>query len=542
MDAKVEGIAIKGISSYVPENVEDNMDFAQFLGERRIKKQIRLTGIQKRHTSLKGQYASDLAAFAAEKLIADLGWSKDEIGVLILVSQERDYIIPSTAIAMQERLGLSKECVAFDINLGCSAFNYGVHTVATFLSASNNMKKGICLIADSAISLKSRRSFNVDAISFSLLAGSAATAVALEKTEDSTILFSGNCDGSNYDAIIRPGHTCDTTMKGNVVFDYAINDVSDYINAFKEKNALQEDDIDYYVFHQAQKLIVESIVDSCGLPTEKVLYSMQEYGNTSGASVPLTICANEQLLKKKEKVRLLMCGFGVGLSCGITYLEMETKHILPVGETNKKFYEEKIPKNILYDASVLVFVDDKPSIESILLYLDDCHADLTLCGQDEKVLLSLQERLQRDCEIVSYKSWDDLFAKLQGDKKMSGIVNLEDDTIARGLAKSELLKEQVSVVMLSGDKSKERFEEIQHIFAETNNNARVNLVSYTDSSMDYYEERNGISWAEKFIEKELSSDMIRPNYILTAVEWLLNKESRFISGSTICVSDKPEWF
>ena len=156
--------------------------------------------------------------------------------------------------------------------------------------------------------------------------------------------------------------------------------------------------------------------------------------------------------------------------------------------------------------------------------------------------MSLQERLQRDCEIVSYKSWDDLSAKLQGDKKMSGIVNLEDDTIARGLAKSELLKEQVSVVMLSGDKSKERFEEIQHIFAETNNNARVNLVSYTDSSMDYYEERNGISWAEKFIEKELSSDMIRPNYILMAVEWLLNKESRFISGSTICVSDKPEWF
>ena len=223
MNTKIENIVIQGISSYVPENFEDNMDYISLLGERRIKKQIKLTGIRKRHTSLKFQHSSDLAAFAAEKLIRELGWNKEEIGILIFVVQGGDYIIPSTAIRLQERLGLPKECVAFDINLGCSAFNYGVQTTATILNSSLDFEKGLCLIGDTTSSLKTARSFNKEALSLRLLSGSAASAIALEKQKGASMIFYGGCDGSNYDAIIKTSQHSDVMMKGNVVFDFAID-------------------------------------------------------------------------------------------------------------------------------------------------------------------------------------------------------------------------------------------------------------------------------------------------------------------------------
>jgi len=542
MDARIEGIAIKGISSYVPENVEDNMDFAPLLGERRVKKQVRLTGIRKRHTSPKYQLPSDLASFAAEKLICELGWKKEEIGVLIFVTQGGDYIIPSTAICLQDRLSLSKECVAFDINLGCSAFNYGVHTVATILKSSLKFKKGLCLIADAVPALSARRSFNTESISFSMLSGSAASAVALECEEGSNVIFSGCCDGSNYDAILKTSHFRDTMMKGNVVFDFAINDVSEALINFKKDNGLREEDVDYYVFHQAQKLMLDSIVNTCDLPSEKVLFSLEEYGNTSGASVPLTVSANAETLRKKEKVRMLLCGFGVGLSYGITYLEMETKNILPVEESDLRYRDEKLPKGELHDTKVLLFDADTPVGKSLAISLDDCNADLILCGHDEDKLQELQTKLYRDCEIIAYDNLNDLMRKMPKDEKIDGIVNLQDEEIAKFLVESDLLVKQVSIVVLSGNESEEKFQKFSRIFGANNKNARVNLVVYQNFSMDFYEEENNISWGEKFMGENLPSDMIRPNYLKTSVCWLLSKTSRFVSGSIIRVSDECEWF
>ena len=542
MDARIEGIAIKGISSCVPRNVEDNMDFVPLLGERRVKKQIRLTGIRKRHTSPKYQLPSDLASFAAEKLIQEMGWNKDEIGVLIFVTQGGDYVIPSTAICLQDRLGLPKDCFAFDINLGCSAFNYGVQTVANILKTSSNYKKGLCLIADYIPSLKARRFFNVDSISFAMLSGSAASAVALECEEGNEILFSGCCDGSNYDAIIKTSFLRDTMMKGNVVFDFAINEVSEALVNFKSNYNLSEEDIDYYIFHQAQKLMLESIVNTCDLPSEKVLFSLEEYGNTSGASVPLTLNANSEIIKKKDKVRLLLCGFGVGLSYGVTYLEMETKNILSVEETDSRFHDEQLPKDRLHDTTTLLFDADTCIGQSLAQYLNDCHTDLILCGKDETVLKQLQESLYRDCQILAYNNLQEFIDRIPSDITINGIVNLQDYEIAEWLSDSEQLVEQVSVVVISGDGNQELFQQFMKVFRQNNNNARVNLVEYSDSSMDFYEEENNVSWGEKFMEDNMPSDMIRTNYLKSSICWLLEKKSRFISGSIIRVDDKCEWF
>lgn len=494
MNAKIENIVVQGISSYVPENFEDNMDFVSLLGERRIRKQIKLTGIRKRHTSLKFQLPSDLAAFAAEKLIYELGWNKEEIGVLIFVTQKGDYIIPSTAIRLQERLGLPKECVAFDINLGCSAFNYGVQTTATMLNSSSDYRKGLCLIADAVSSLETARSFNKEAISFRLLSGSAASAIALEKQEGAaSMMFYGSCDGSNYDAIIKTGFHRDTMMKGNVVFDFAINDVSRYIIDFRQKYSLSEEDIDYYVFHQAQKLMLESMVNTCEISPEKVLYSLEEFGNTSGASVPLTVNANAEILKKKDRVRLLLCGFGVGLSCGITYLEMKTDHITEVGETDKLYDVEKLPKGSLHDLNIMIFDADEIMGEFLSELLDRKDPSLILCGHDEAKLKALQEKLHRDSKIVSYKDKEEFSMKMEQicDEQIDGIVNIRDEEIAEWLVNQDFLVKQLSVVLVDTEDQSKRLDRYEYIVRKKLGDARVNMVCYEEGVWIYTFKRRG---------------------------------------------------
>lgn len=545
MNAKIENISVQGICSYVPENVEDNMQFASLLGERRVKRQIRLTGIRKRHTSVRFQYPSDLAGFATEKLIRELGWNKEEIGVLIYVTQKGDYLIPSTAIRMQERLGLPKECVAYDINLGCSAFNYGVYAVAAILNTSQDYKKGLCLIADSVKGLISRRNFNKESISFSMLSGSAASAVALEKEEGVSMLFFGSCDGSNYDAIIKTSFYRDTMMKGNVVFEFAINDVSQSILDFKKKYGLSEQDIDYYVFHQAQKLMLENMISTCELPLEKVLFSLEEYGNTSGASVPLTVNANAELLKKKEKVRLLLCGFGVGLSCGITFLEMKTEHIMAVGETNDFFDVEKLPRKKLHDLNIMIFEADEKLGEYLAVLLDEQDPFLILCGHDEQKLKELQKKLHRESEIICYQNNEE-FKKKTGEiniESIDGIVNISDEILAEWIAEQNFSKEELSIVLLGTEERVQRLNRLEHSMRKKCENVRVNMVCYQEDSLQIYVPQNGEpSWGHKFLAEDLPSDMIRANYLYRGIEFFLYKDSRFISGSVIRVSEKIDWF
>ena len=225
MDGLIENIKIAGIASCVPRHTEDNMDYGNVLGEKRVKKQVKLTGIRKRHTSRIEQRASDLAICAANDLLTKLDWKKDEIGVLIYMTQSPDYLIPSTAIALQERMGLPKEVIAFDVNLGCSSFGYGIHIASSLMNTIPACKKALCLVADRVEDMESKRLLNADTVSFSLLTGSAASAVAIEKKQGACITFSESCDGSHYDAILARSPWTGTYMQGNMVFEYAINDV-----------------------------------------------------------------------------------------------------------------------------------------------------------------------------------------------------------------------------------------------------------------------------------------------------------------------------
>lgn len=336
MISQLDNIVVRGISSAVPTMIEENVNAAPYLGERRCKKQIKLTGIERRHVSPLDQKMSDLCFSAAKQLIDSLQWRPEEIKVLILLTQNPNYIAPSTAFLLQKMLQIPNDCIVFDANLGCSSFNVGLQIVSALLQQFPDGAKGLCLQGDMAYEAIRPEVLPSD-MAGAMLFGSAGSATAIEKMTDAVpVPFATFSDGRRYQAILRKAGES-LRMDGEGVFNFSTNDVAEAIMDFREHFAIDEADIDFYVFHQAQKLILDSIAAACHIPEHKELRSLRDYGNTSGASVPLSICINRERFLDRKEVKLLTCGFGVGLSWSMAYLPIATDGVLPVGTSDEIF-------------------------------------------------------------------------------------------------------------------------------------------------------------------------------------------------------------
>lgn len=335
-DGCIKNIKIAGIASAVPKNTIDNIAFVEQMGKKRNMRQIKLTGIKKRHICAKGQSASDFATYAADKLLNHLHWSREEIKILIFVTQQPDLSRPSTAMLIQKRLGLGTNCTCFDVNMGCSGFTVGLQIIASMLSVVGG--KGLLLVGDG-------RYVDEDMHSTSdLLFGDGGAATAIEVENGYNMVFNQKTDGYRVDTIMcrRNGGS---QMDGNAVLMFSLNEVSENIKNFRNQYGLTEDQIDYYVFHQGQKIILQGIANECNILWEKVLNSYENYGNTSSASIPISICENLQILKEKKQVNLLLSGFGIGLSWGCVYLNIDTENILPIFEFGD-YYKDKDELNL----------------------------------------------------------------------------------------------------------------------------------------------------------------------------------------------------
>ena len=329
----IDNIRICGLASAVPKRFIDNEVFAEQMGGKRNKRQIMLTGIKTRHICGEGQTASDFATFAADKLLTHLGWNRDEIKIVIFVTQQDDMARPSTAMLIQRRLGIGKECSCFDVNMGCSGFTVGLQIIASLMGPVGG--KALLLVGDGRYIGGDGMLSRTD-----LLFGDGGAAAAIDIAPGYKMLFNQKTDGYRFDTIMCRRNGVGQ-MDGNGVLLFSLNEVSDNIRKFREKFELTEENIDYYVFHQAQKIILQGIASECSIPWGKVLNSYEKYGNTSSASVPISICANETKIKEKKQVNLLMSGFGIGLSWGIVYLNIDTQNILPVFETDYCYPDKK---------------------------------------------------------------------------------------------------------------------------------------------------------------------------------------------------------
>ena len=332
-----KNVRIAGISAGVPKNILSNLhpDASDgFSSEYAPEDFVKTTGVKERHVS-DNLCTSDLCYEAAEKLIADLGWEKSEIEALIFVSQTADYILPCTACVLQDRLGLSKECYAADNSLGCSGWVYGLSQVLGLLSAGT-IKKALLLCGDA----KKRAAGPRDP-----LFGHAGTVTAVEYCEGAKgFQFHFGTDGSGYDAIITPDggsrnqvspktfeleevegkmmHRMQTRMKGMDVFAFGISTAPKTVKKLAEHYEFDYQEADYFVFHQANMKMKNMIAKKLKLEPEKVPSCMYEFGNTSSASIPLTIVTQ---LKDRATVptKFICCGFGVGLSWGTVAFETE---------------------------------------------------------------------------------------------------------------------------------------------------------------------------------------------------------------------------
>ncbi|MCE5348145.1 MAG: ketoacyl-ACP synthase III [Bacteroidales bacterium] len=345
---KFEGVRVAGISVCVPDQVVENSQFgaAVFDGEE-LKKTIDSIGVFKRHIAPSNVCTSDLCFEAASTLLDCLAVNRDEIGAVIFVTQTPDYHLPATACVLQDKLGLPKQTIAFDINLGCSGFVYGLSVVFNLLN-QRTITKALLLVGDTASKCVSPldRSSN-------LLFGDAGTATLVEADSDTSQVYCTlSSDGSGYKSLIIEGgayrlQSSSSTlevrefdsknkrslenlyMDGPDIFNFTIREIPKDILGLLNATNTDFKEIDLFFFHQANKFMIDFLARKLKIPVEKYPLSLKDYGNTSSASIPLTIASARDSFMN-GKVKAVLCGFGVGFSWGTMLMDFDGCQILPI--------------------------------------------------------------------------------------------------------------------------------------------------------------------------------------------------------------------
>lgn len=338
---QVKNVRIKGIAACAPAHVENNLTIPVFR-EGEAERVIAQTGIRQKHVVEDGSMlASDLSLNAAEKLITELSWEKESIEALCFVSLSHDYLEPPTACILQERLGLPESCMTMDMNQGCSGWVNGLATLSS-LMMTGNVKRALLLNGDTSTLLNSP--YDKEARP---LFGDAGAATALEYDESaSEMKFNFGTRGKDFEAIIRKAgglrypiteeslkykeygenivrRDKDSTMDGMGVFAFGMSTAPKSVNALCEKYGIDVNEIDYFLMHQANHYMNEKIRKKLKMPVEKSPYSLDEYGNTSSASIPLTIVTRCREDFETKSLKNLATAFGVGLAWGSVYFETD---------------------------------------------------------------------------------------------------------------------------------------------------------------------------------------------------------------------------
>ncbi|MDR1180529.1 MAG: ketoacyl-ACP synthase III [Bacteroidales bacterium] len=329
---KIKNISLRGIAACVPQNKLQTEDIPLFSQEE-YQRFIANVGIKSRRVAEKCVCASDLCYAATQQLIAELEWNKNEIDALVFVSVTPDYRSPMTSCILQDKLGLSKSCFTLDIPLGCCGYLHGI-TVLSNLMTAGNIKKGLLLAGDTVYQTSS-----LEDKSRLPIFGDAGSASAFEYDENAEDIISYSCsDGSGYQAIIYPhsGFRHPVTpesfimesfdngirrapvhglLDGIEVFSFAISKVPKLLNELlTDNNINKEVDIDYFLLHQANRMINEKIIRKTQIKSSKAPSNIEEYANTSCSSIPLLMVTRIREALQEKDLNLILSAFGVGLT------------------------------------------------------------------------------------------------------------------------------------------------------------------------------------------------------------------------------------
>ena len=332
-------IGIKAIEYYLPDAVITNDDLASIYEEWTPEKILEKTGIQQRHISGANETAADMACFAAEKLFQEHNIDRTDIDFVILATQSPDYYLPTSACLLQHRLGLSQKVGAIDFNLGCSAYIYGL-AMAKSLIFSGVARNVLLLMAETY----TKYIHPLDNTNRTIFGdGAAATLICAGEDVAEIGMFDLGTNGNGAEHLIVPAGGARTPrnqasgaaevddtgsvrskdnlfMSGADVFNFTIEVVPKTVNEILQKEKLKQEDINLFVFHQANKFMLDYLRKKIKIEKEKFYINLTDTGNTVSATIPIALkrAQEDGRLNKGDKVMLV--GFGVGLSWGSTIL------------------------------------------------------------------------------------------------------------------------------------------------------------------------------------------------------------------------------
>ena len=314
----IDGVALAGIVACVPIRRETVEDLAVRFGEDTARKIAKATGIEARHLVPPHQCTSDLAEAAARRLLDRLGWDAASVDLLVMVTQTHDHVMPASGFRLHHRLGLGKGAAVLDLTLGCSGYVYGLWTAAAMLKAAGGRRA--LLIAGDTTS----RVLDPDDRTVAPLFGDAATATALEiDGAAKPMAFALGSDGAGAPyltvrggALREPDAPAHLFMDGTQVFAFTLREVPGNVRAVLDLAGWGMEAVDHLVLHQANAQMIRHLAQKLGATPAQTVLGLAGFGNTSSASIPLTLASELGGSLRSGAARLLLSGFGVGWSWG----------------------------------------------------------------------------------------------------------------------------------------------------------------------------------------------------------------------------------
>lgn len=300
-------------SFYLPEVVLTNEKLVEIYPDWTVEKIFAKTGIAARHIARDGESALDLAEGAAKKLFALYSISPSSVDFLLLCTQSGEYKLPSSACLLQNLLGIPQTAGALSFDHGCSGFIYGLSLAKGLIAGG--MAKNVLLVTAETYS----KYIAPEDKSTRTIFGDGAAAVLIDVPAAAKIgAFSFGTDGSGAEKlIVRDGRLF---MDGPEIFNFTLDIVPRTMEDVLSKNGLSREDIDLYVFHQANKFMLDSIRKINGLPRDKFYINLETTGNTVSSTIPIALKQLEDARKLRPGMKVMLMGFGVGLSWGATII------------------------------------------------------------------------------------------------------------------------------------------------------------------------------------------------------------------------------
>lgn len=326
----LSGVALRGVVCAVPGAPVPNAVIAETLGDQAVADVVKMIGVETRHWSAPDQTTADLCFAAAQHLLQKLDWDPDSVDAVIFVTQTPDHPLPASACLLHGRLGLATDCQAFDVNLGCSGYVYGLWLAASLIQSGC---KRVLLLAGETMS----RLVDANDRGTAVLFGDAGSASAIEHDPTAPVMrFRLGSDGSGAGALMVPqggfrpvdpdrAFTLDPTrlhMDGGEVFTFTLREVPRLVADTLADADMTGDSVDAYLLHQANRFMLRHIGKKIGATdTDRLPINIDRYGNTSSATIPLLLADDMAQRLTTGAETLMLVGFGVGLSWGAVLAE-----------------------------------------------------------------------------------------------------------------------------------------------------------------------------------------------------------------------------